>query len=105
MTTSAGAKAKQLLQRRESPWTVFDYLRRSLVLKLAISVVIAFLAAWLYQRGGVLAAGLIAGFWMGQVVRDLRWYAALSREWASTADFIDWQRVEEVSAQESEGAA
>ena len=45
------------------------------------------------------------GFWVGQLLRDFRWYHTLSRQWPSTAEFIDWEYVEKLREENEEGSA
>ena len=38
-----------------------------------------------------LAAG---GFFAGAKIRDIRWWFALSKEWPTTSELLDWPKIE-----------
>ena len=44
-----------------------------------------------------LASVAFLAFFVGRVVRDIRWWHALAKEWPLTAKLIDWPRVEAIA--------
>lgn len=47
-----------------------------------------------------LAAG---GFFAGAKIRDIRWWFALSKEWPTTSELLDWPKIEGLLAGNPDG--
>ena len=95
--TDIAAKAKQLLVRRDAPNSPWFYIRRdwhrqSLFLVAYIAIPIA-----LWFINFTMLAVAAACFFAGTKCRDVRWWVALSKEWPTTAEFVDWQKVEDLA--------
>lgn len=52
--------------------------------------------AWLVGNT-YLVIGLSA-FWISRFVRDIQWYRMLAREWESTKELLDWEKIERLAA-------
>lgn len=40
----------------------------------------------------------VATLWAGRFTRDLQWYHQLSREWPTTVELLDWEKIERLAA-------
>ena len=92
------AKAKQILARRDapnSPWFYLsrDWRKQSLFLVAYIAIPIAL---WLLNM--VMLAVAAACFFAGTKIRDIRWWVALSKEWPTTSEFLDWEKIEAIAS-------
>jgi len=87
-------KAKQLLSRRNSPNGVWYYLRRDLRRQapFLMAYVAIPIALWSLDAKSIAIAA--AGFFAGSKIRDIRWWASLSREWPTTTELLDWPKIE-----------
>ncbi|WP_404309307.1 hypothetical protein [Neorhodopirellula lusitana] len=95
--TQLQTKCRQLLAGRDTPTTPLFYLvhdwRRQLVFAIAYVAV----AAALWSINWRLASVAFFAFFVGRIVRDIRWWRALAKEWPTTAELIDWPRVEAIA--------
>lgn len=98
-------QARLLLARRNDTNDMWYYLRRDLRRQTVVVLGYAFVAIGLWCLGWRMTSMAAAGFFMGSKVRDLRWWAALSGQWDSTADLLDWPRIEELAKSAVESAA
>jgi hypothetical protein len=56
------------------------------------------IAAFCYL-GRYEAAFAFGGFFVGRIVRDFQWVRSLGREWATTKEFIDWEKVRRLAGE------
>ena len=96
-------KAKELLKRRgapNSPWFYFfrDWRRESMFLAayIAIPTVMWYLVSQLL-------AVAMACFFAGTKIRDVRWWFALSKQWPTTSELLDWAKIEALASGASDG--
>lgn len=90
-------KAKQVLARRDvpnSPWfyVSLDWKRQLLFLVAYVAIPIAL---WLLSF--TMLAVAAACFFAGTKIRDVRWWVALSREWPTTSELLDWPKIEAIA--------
>jgi hypothetical protein len=101
--TEAGLKQKcaQLLTRRnEIDGTLWwYYLKRDWRRQLTFGTAYAAICGSLWYLGFQLLTVALIGFIAGRSIRDLRWWAALSKEWPMTRELLDWQKIEEIARQ------
>ncbi|MBE7464982.1 MAG: hypothetical protein HS116_16015 [Planctomycetes bacterium] len=91
------AKAQSLLARREATGGAEYWLRRQWKGKATALLAYAVLGWLLWNGGHIAEAYLLVGFAVGHTVRDFQWWRGLDREWLTTVEFINWNRVEEVA--------
>ena len=90
-------KTRLILARRNQNVTTGTYLReqwRRHALVAACFCVLFFVSCLI---GNYYLAVAIAMLWAGRFSRDIQWYRALSREWDSTKELIDWEKVERIA--------
>jgi hypothetical protein len=90
--------ARQLLKRRDKnpgvgflrllPWR--HYLTRTLLIAVGVGI--------FYRLEHPCIAACAASIWAGRLLTDLQWYYRLSGEWETTAELIDWPKVERIAA-------
>jgi hypothetical protein len=91
-------KARLLQKLRSDTPTAAGYLRQNAGRHLIFSIGfwLLFFGSWLL--GYHVAAFIVGGFWAGRLMRDIQWYRALAREWETTQEFIDWNKVDTLAA-------
>lgn len=95
--TELQTKCKQLLARRHAPATPWFYLTHDWRRQLFFTIAYLAVAAALWSINWRLASVGFLAFFIGRIVRDIRWWRALSKEWPTTAEVIDWPRVEAIA--------
>ena len=95
--TKLQTKCKQLLARRHAPATPWFYVMHDWRRQLSFAIAYLVVAGALWSIGWQLASVAFLAFFIGRIVRDIRWWRALSKEWPMTAELIDWQRVESIA--------
>ena len=45
----------------------------------------------------VMLAVAAACFFAGTKIRDIRWWVALSKEWPTTSELLDWAKIETIA--------
>lgn len=88
------AKAKLLLSRRANPGSAWFYLRADWRRQIVFFVLYVALIGVLFRMDLTSAAWLLAGFFVGTKLRDVRWWNALAKEWPTTMEFLDWPKIE-----------
>ncbi len=91
-------KAEKLLARRaagNSPWHYVTCTLRRQVFFLVGYIVLPIALWYLDLRMLAVAA---AGFFLGTKLRDVRWWMALSKEWPTTMQLLDWPKIKSVAA-------
>ena len=96
------SKCLQLLARRSTPATPWFYVLRDWKRQLLFTIAYLALAAALWASNWHLFSVGFLAFFIGRAVRDIRWWRALTKEWPTTAELIDWPRVEAIASGESE---
>ncbi len=96
-------KARALLHRRNSPaGGVYSWRALTGRKYLAFTVAYLLVIGGLWNLGSYLAAAAFAGFLAGRTLRDLRWIATIAREWETTKELIDWEKVQSLAGGEPE---
>ncbi len=95
------AKAKQLLARRSAMNTPWFYVWRDWRSQLLFLLAYTAIPIALWSLNSTILAVAVACFFVGAKLRDVRWWVALSKEWPATAEFVDWQKVEELAGNRS----
>jgi hypothetical protein len=96
-TLTLEAKARQLWHGRNEFRSVWFYLRRNAVRHCVMTVIFdAVIAATWWSQWQTISLGLF-GFWLGRLMRDLAWYRGLSAEWPTTAQLLDWTKIESLA--------
>jgi hypothetical protein len=90
-------KAKQLLARRNAPHSPWFYVWRDWHRQLLFFLVYVAVPIALWYLELTMLAGATGCFFAGAKIRDMRWWVALSKEWPTTAEFVDRQKVEELA--------
>ena len=98
-------KARLVLARRSRRVNVGSYLRENWRRHVLVAVCsgILFFASCLI--GNYYIAIVIATLWAGRFVRDIQWYRALSREWESTKELLDWEKIERIANRDDSQSA
>lgn len=87
-------KAKQLLARRSVPNSAWFYVRRDWRRQVAFLAAYVAIPIALWYLNTTMIAIAAAGFFVGTKVRDVRRWVALSREWPTTSEMLDWPKIE-----------
>lgn len=91
-------RARQLLLRRDSDSGMWFYARYTWPRHLIASSIYIACFAYFWYLGHQYFAIVLGAFFFGLKARDLAWWRALAREWPITANFIDWQKVEDLAS-------
>ncbi len=90
-------KCQQLLALRKAPATPWSYLVQDWRRQCFFAIAHLVIAGGLWMTNWRLASVAFLAFFVGRVVRDIRWWHALAKEWPLTAKLIDWPRVEAIA--------
>ena len=96
--TYLAGKARRLLHRRHEPCTLFRLMGSQWRRHLVISVCFGLLTVAAWQMHNVHLAIGLAAFWAGRLLRDIQWYGTMAREWESTRELLDWEKIERLAA-------
>jgi hypothetical protein len=97
--TPLADKARRLLVMRRSGISVSLYVRQIRVhhvLSLTICIASILLLVAIAQHSAALFVG---GVLLGRVLSEIRWYRSIAREWKTTEQLIDWEKVESLATQ------
>lgn len=94
---TAALKAKQLLSRRDGPNSAWYYLRRDWRRQCVVLMAYVAIVVVLWLQGFTMGAIAIGCFFAGTKIRDVRWWMALAREWPTTRELLDWQKIEAIA--------
>lgn len=90
-----------LLKRRESPNSPWYYLQTHwkgwLGFKLLYLVLIV--ACFVFADKWIGIA--FTCFVLGAILRDIRWWFALAKQWPNSIELLDWQKIEKLAGQSS----
>lgn len=90
-------KARLLAARRHRRPTTGSYLRehwRRHAIVAACFCMLVLVSCWIVSYCLAVAMGTL---WVGRFSRDIQWYRALSREWDSTKELLDWEKIERIA--------
>ncbi len=87
-------KTRRLLARRDQHVTIGYYLRDQWRRHVMIAVCFGVLFSIACVIGNYYVAVAVATLWAGRFMRDIQWYRTLSREWESTKELLDWDKIE-----------
>ena len=92
-------KARLLLERRARDEGIAWYIRKAWKWKILVAFcyVLLFIASLLMDN--YVLASALAGFYLGQTIRELQWWRALSREWGSSMELLNWQKIESLASE------
>jgi len=90
-------KARLLLARRDSAPGVSFYVRPAWKRKTYFAVAYVGLSIAFWFLVHPLASMAFAGFFIGHTVRDIRWWHALSKEWPTTVELLDWPKIQRLA--------
>lgn len=93
----ATTTAKQLLSRRGVPNSPWFYVSRNWRMQLLfLAAYIAIPAVFFYLNVTMLGVAS-ACFFAGSKIRDVRWWIALSKQWPTTSELLDWAKIEMIA--------
>ena len=95
--SSLTAKAQLLLARRSAPNTLWFYIGRNWQIQLLFLVAYIAIPVALWFLDFAILAMAAACFFAGAKIRDVRWFVTFSREWPTTAELLDWDKIEEIA--------
>jgi hypothetical protein len=90
-------KARLLIARRSAPNSVWFYVSRDWRRHLLFLVIYVAIPVVLWQLDFAMLAGGVACLFAGAKLRDVRWYVALTKEWPTTMELLDWSKVETIA--------
>jgi hypothetical protein len=91
-------KCKQLLVRRDQVTSPWDYIRRDWRRQLLFFIAYVAVSATLWLLDFHILSAVFAGIFLGRVIRDIRWWNVLSKEWPTTCELLDWPRIQEIAS-------
>ncbi len=86
--------AKRLLSRREAPGGLLFYVSQDWRRQLPFWAVYVALPVILWRLDLSTAAVALACFFTGAKIRDIRWWVAGARQWPTTSELLDWEKIE-----------
>lgn len=90
-------KTRLLLARRSQNVTTGTYLRQQWRRHAIVAACFGVLFYISCSIESYYLAVAIAAVWAGRLVRDIQWYWMLSREWDSTKELLDWDKIERIA--------
>lgn len=90
-------KARRLLERRDEPITLLRFLGDQWRLRVLVAIAFAILCAVAWRIGNLYLVVGLASFWAGRTARDLQWFRTLAREWDSTKELLDWEKIKSLA--------
>lgn len=91
-----------MLARREAHASVWFYVKHNWQRQLFFAIAYLTMAGALWSINWRSISVAFLAYFMGRTVRDIQWYRSLAKEWPTTAELIDWPRVEAIANETKE---
>lgn len=94
---------RSLLERRhvrsQVLWLLWRALKKTALPKMLV-IVLLVSGAWYASQNFefIWPMACLLSFAAGTYIRDVRWYFALARQWHTTSQLLDWDRIESIAA-------
>ena len=96
------AYLQRAIKFRDNPPTLRDVLFSGLWKYLYMLALCGGLSILLYQFGYIVLSAFVVGYFVGVIYRDLQWVNVTNKLWPVSSEVTNWQRVEEILAQNIE---
>lgn len=90
-----------LLKRRESPASPWYYLQANWKSWLGYKLLYLAIIAACFTLAEKWIAISFACYILGAVLRDIRWWFTLAKQWPNSVELLDWQKIEKLAGETS----
>lgn len=90
---------RELLARRNDVRGPSYYFRQTWRRHLLFVIAYLSVSGILWMLDFRIVSGVFAGFLIGRIIRDIRWWQALARQWPTNCELLDWPKIERIAAQ------